>query len=265
MGSNPTRLTLRSRLCRFCLLGVLVLISACGSPQRDVTSRVQTPNVSPGPGRSLPSTTPTPSTELPAANVAPAPTRSPASLPAASPRPTIPSATPTATHDPFAFLTALALTPTASPEPLADPQWLQIPKIGLDVPVYSVGLTRRGEPVVLKHDVAWYNRSGKPAEGTNIVFWGHVLRFKEAPTRPAPFARLHELQPGDRITLTTAAGKRFNYVVISQVRVRPDQVEYLAPTSLERVTFISCIGNRVMVRGILTFTERLVTIAEPIQ
>jgi sortase (surface protein transpeptidase) len=98
-----------------------------------------------------------------------------------------------------------------------------------------------------------------------MVFWAHVLRFREAPAGPAPFALVHELKLGDRITMTTAAGKRLNYAVTYQHRVRPDEVEYLAPTPLEQITLISCIGTRVMVRGELTLAERLVTIGEPIQ
>jgi hypothetical protein len=74
--------------------------------------------------------------------------------------------------------------------------------------------------------------------------------------------------------VTNAAGKRYNYVVIAQIHihVRPDQVdlgddilEYLAPTRLERLMLISCIGSNVIVNGELTMTERLMTIAEPIQ
>jgi sortase (surface protein transpeptidase) len=140
-----------------------------------------------------------------------------------------------------------------------------IPKIGLDTPVLPVDLDRRGDPIVLKHDVAWYDRTGKPAEGTNIVLWAHVLRFKDAPNIPAPFARVQELQRGDRMSVTDAAGKRYNYVVIAQIRVRPDQVEYLAPTPLERVTLISCAGRSIIVNGeVVNMTERLATIAEPI-
>jgi sortase (surface protein transpeptidase) len=65
--------------------------------------------------------------------------------------------------------------------------------------------------------------------------------------------------------VTTGGATRHNYVVTAQVRVRPDQVEYLTPTPLEQLTLISCIGDKVLVRGSLTFTARLVTIAEPTQ
>lgn len=169
-----------------------------------------------------------------------------------------------ATPNPFAILTALALTPTQPPIRPTPPTRLTIPSIALDVVVYPVTTDAHGNAVVLKHDVAWYERSGKPAEGTNIVFWAHVLRWKDSPDIPAPFARVHELRPGDRLTITTNAGRRFDYVVTFQLRVNPNRVDYLQPTPLEQLTLISCIGDTIIANGELTETERLVTIALPV-
>jgi LPXTG-site transpeptidase (sortase) family protein len=149
--------------------------------------------------------------------------------------------------------------------PLAAPDRLVIPKIGLDTETYPVGPDKNGTLVVLKHDVGWYEGSGKPAGGTSIIFWAHVLRWKSAPQIPAPFADLHLLEPGNSIFIVTTAGERFEYVVTQQIQVMPDQVEYLAPTDHERVTLISCIGDNVIVDGELTKAQRLVTIAEPVE
>ena len=253
---------------RFALLylAVLSLTIACGAPPREVAVEAQV--TSTGPSRVPPaaSTTVAPSMELPSPTAAPVPT--PTATPSATTvpaSPTISPPSPTPTYNPFAVLTPLALTPTVPPEPATPPERISIPKIGLDVRVLPVGVDRRGTFVVLDHDVAWYKQSGMPTQQTNIVMWAHVLRFRATPNIPAPFARVHELEIGDRITVTTAAGKQRTYVVTYQHRVRPDQIEYMAPTPLERITLISCIGARVMVAGRLSLAERLVTIGEPVE
>jgi LPXTG-site transpeptidase (sortase) family protein len=192
-------------------------------------------------------------------------------LPTLSPRPEAetptttvsPTSTPTSTEDPFAILTALAQSPTVAASPLTPPARLLIPAIDLDFPVVPVGLDREGNGVVLKHDVAWYRGSGRPGEGTNIVMWAHVLRWKDSPQIPAPFARVHELRQGDHITLVTGSGNRREYVVTYQIRTTPERVDYMAPTQFERLVLISCIGEKVIVRGEITKAERLITIAEP--
>ncbi len=153
----------------------------------------------------------------------------------------------------------------ASPEPAApsQPVRLVIPAIGLDMAPVAVGLDEQGVPVVPKHDVGWYDRSATPGQNSNVVFWGHVLRWQDSPDVPAPFARVHELQPGAELILVTADGRQRNYRVSEQIQVRPDQVEYIDPTPSERVTLVSCIGANVVVDGTLTKEFRLLTIAEP--
>ncbi|MFV9504355.1 MAG: class F sortase [Oscillochloridaceae bacterium umkhey_bin13] len=144
-----------------------------------------------------------------------------------------------------------------------DPVRLVIPAIELDRRLLSVGLDRRRVPIVPNHDVGWYNLSARPGQGENVVLWGHVLRFRSRPNIPAPFARLHELKIGDRVTLYTADGTAHRYTVIEQVRVTPDQVEYILPRGKELVTMVSCIGDRVITRAGVEMTHRLITIAAP--
>ena len=251
-------------------MSVLSIVVACraASPEGATEARGKRPEasgdrvLSPSPRASVrPSPRPTMTTPLP--TTTPSPRRREPEQ--ATPRPTGTAPLPAATDNAFAILTALPRTPALPPEALVPPRRLQIPKIDLDAPIYPVGHDERGIPIVLKHDVGWYEQSGKPGEGTNVVLWAHVLRWQDAPTIPAPFARVHELRIGDRITVSTVSGARFHYVVTYQLRLRPNQVEYLAPTPLERVVLVSCIGDNVIVEGELTKTHRLVTIAEPVQ
>lgn len=155
--------------------------------------------------------------------------------------------------------------PSPTPQAPNQPVRLVIPAIELDRPLVSVGLDRNRIPIVPKHDAAWYNLSARPGEGENIVFWGHVLRFRAQPNIPAPFARVQELQPGDRITIFTANGQAHVYVVHEQIWVRPEQVEYILPQGREVITMVSCIGDKVLVGNELEMSHRLITIALPVR
>lgn len=188
-----------------------------------------------------------PDTTLAAPVVRSSPTpRAPGPTPrrAPSPTPRVPSPTPTLPNQPVRLV---------------------IPAIELDRPLVSVGLDRNRIPIVPKHDAAWYNLSARPGEGENIVFWGHVLRFRAQPNIPAPFARVQELQPGDRITIFTANGQAHVYVVHEQIWVRPEQVEYILPQGRELITMVSCIGDKVIVGNELEMSHRLITIALPVR
>ncbi len=155
---------------------------------------------------------------------------------------------------------------SALPAPAAAsaPARLVIDSIGLDARVVGVGMDANGELVVPNHDVGWYEHSARPGQGENVVFWGHVLRFRNAPKTPAPFARLKELSIGAPVTVYDALGVAHAYKVVQQIQVRPNQVEYILPRGREIVTMVSCYGNNVIVRGeVVDMTRRLITIAEP--
>ncbi len=228
------------------------------------------------------------------------PTRVPTTEPTATPRPTVaPTATPTAEPTPEPVAESPAEAPATSavdvapdvvaadvndtPElaayeepitqvaytdanlPPNQPVRIQIPAIKLDYRPVAVGLDANRVPIVPKHDVGWYSLSAMPGQGDNIVFWGHVLRFKSAPKIPAPFARVKELKRGALIIITTASGKQMKYQVTNAVQVTPDQVQYILPTGKEQVTLVSCIGDNVVQNGSVTKKYRLITIAEPVK
>ncbi len=201
-----------------------------------------------------------PATLMRSAATSPAPVTAIPVPATATPRPV------TATPVP-ATVTPVPVTATPAPAARRDgeaPVRLMIPVIELDQKLVPVGLDRNGVPVVPKHDVGWYNLSATPGQGENVVLWGHVLRFRNAPHIPAPFARLNEAPVGAHITLYTADGAEHAYVVTQQVWVTPDQVEYILPTGREQVTMVSCIGDKVIVNGAtVDMTHRLITIAEP--
>lgn len=145
------------------------------------------------------------------------------------------------------------------------PARIIIPAINLDLKTKAVGLDARRVPIVPKHEPGWFTNSAVPGQGTNIVIWGHVLRWQDAPTVPAPFARIEELKPGATVEVVTADGKAWSYRVTQQLRVRPEDVHFISPTLTERLTLVSCIGDKVIRDGTLTKAFRLVTVAEPLR
>jgi sortase (surface protein transpeptidase) len=236
------------------LIVAAALLSACGGSSPATNAPTQAANEL---------ATNTPAVELPTAAPTSAPTAQlilpPTTEPTAAGQPEAP-AQPTAN--------AQAVKPTAAPRRTparaAAPTRIVIDDINLDYHPVSVGLDRNLIPIVPDHDVGWYNLSSGPGEGDNIVFWGHVLRFTNAPKIPAPFARIKDLAPGASVVLYDSAGKQHHYVVKDQIWVKPDQVEYILPQGKEMVTMVSCIGDKVISNGeVVDESHRLITIAEP--
>ncbi len=159
--------------------------------------------------------------------------------------------------------------PTPAPTPIwagfeaSQPVRVVIESIALDQPLLPVGLDENRLPVVPQHDVGWYVYSARPGEGDNVVLWGHVLRFRDAPDIPAPFARLNEVSIGSEITVYTANGATHRYIVEDLVWASPQQIEYILPQDSERLTLVSCIGDKVIINDAVEMTHRLITIAVP--
>lgn len=179
------------------------------------------------------------------------------------------TATPTAVSLATAPPVQAAQTPVASPRATAPnnqpaninrPTRIQIPSIGLDFAPVPIGLDN-GVPIVTKHDVNWWNGSSLPGKGSNIVFWGHVLRYLQTKDIAAPFENLHRVNVGDEVIVTT--DKRYVYVV-KEIRYYDDQeISYMLPTRQEQVTLITCSGAiRRTVNGV-EMTQRLVVVAVP--
>jgi sortase (surface protein transpeptidase) len=145
-----------------------------------------------------------------------------------------------------------------------EPTRIVIDAVGIDQKIVSVGLDKKRVPIVPDHDVGWYNLSAQPGQGDNIVLWGHVLRFRQTPKIPAPFARLKELKPGAAVVLYDQQGNAHNYVVKKQIWVLPNEVDYILPKDKEMITMVSCIGDKVINNGeVVDESHRLITIAEP--
>lgn len=244
------------------LLGMSMLLAACGTP----TPAVIQAGIGILPGQGAPATPTTslyfPPTAVPRATAAPASQKpqqvKPTAKPAKPVQPTPKPATPVpATPKPVEPAALSQATPN-------QPVRLVIDAIGLDRSLKSVGLDKNRIPIVPDHDIGWYNLSAGPGMGDNIVLWGHVLRFRQTPKIPAPFARLKEVEVGASVVLYDAEGGEHRYVVTQKIWATPDQVEYILPHGSERITMVSCIGDKVIQgKEVVEMSHRLITIAEP--
>lgn len=124
-----------------------------------------------------------------------------------------------------------SVAPVAAPPPVPDGEAIaviRIPRIGLEKRVVEgVAL---GD---LKKGPGHYRDTPLPGQPGNSAIAGHRTTYG------APFYRLDELQPGDRITVATRQGT-FDYEVREQKIVRPSEVSVLDPTPDNRLTLTTC-------------------------
>ncbi len=143
--------------------------------------------------------------------------------------------------------TAAAPTTTVAPVDLGDGVALiEIPKI--DVSKYvgeGVGVED------LKNGPGHYPGTPLPGEKGNAAIAGHRTTYG------APFYDLDQLDPGDPIFVTTAAG-RFRYDVVDQKSVSPDSVYVLDPTPDDRLTLTTC-NPKFSAAERLIITAKLIT------
>ncbi|MFQ3632472.1 sortase [Roseiflexus sp.] len=124
-----------------------------------------------------------------------------------------------------------------------------IPSIDVDSKVVEVGWEvqeQNGQQVavwqVAEYAVGHHRGSANPGEGSNIVLAGHVGGYGKV------FRNLINVKEGDMITLF-AGGQQYLYVVREHILVHEEGVSpeqqamnalYIAPTSQEMVTLITC-------------------------
>jgi len=103
--------------------------------------------------------------------------------------------------------------PTTKPPALA-PWRLEIPSLGLQAAIQSVGVTKDGNMAVPSNytDVGWYNRGARPGTAGTAVLAGHV---NDRGNQPAVFGSLHKLQPGDELFITDKAKPTLRFKVIA--------------------------------------------------
>ena len=164
------------------------------------------------------------------------------------------------------------------------PLELRLPSLHLSAPVLGVGLNRKNlmdtpmgsasDPVW--HKVFWYRGGGIPGDATTATIAGHV---DDVLGRPAVFARLKDLRPGDTVVVhDTLTGLDVDFLVTHSMTytlkqtVDPAVLQQIygrgpvagqgpEPSSdgVAHLTLITCAGNWVGTAG--TFDHRLAVYA----
>ncbi|RBQ17825.1 class F sortase [Spongiactinospora rosea] len=103
--------------------------------------------------------------------------------------------------------------------PRSEPRRLDVPRIGVHVPLSRLGLNADGTvqvpPVDRPEQAGWYARGYTPGERGAAVILGHV----DGGGRKGVFYELGRLRPGDKISVTRADGSVAAFAVRSVERV----------------------------------------------
>jgi LPXTG-site transpeptidase (sortase) family protein len=145
--------------------------------------------------------------------------------------------------------TAVAATPsarsseTARPAATRDPRTpiatgyrIQIPRLGIDLPVAEGDITRDIEQQKTPESFAFHlPGTAIPGEGGNTYLYAHA--------RPGMFLTLWNARPGDEVFISTPDLKALRYVIVeTHPRVAPDDVSWVQPTAGERLTLQTSTG-----------------------
>ncbi|MGR7024790.1 class F sortase [Geodermatophilus sp. URMC 62] len=166
-----------------------------------------------------------------------------------------------------------AATPTpgvdvhdAAPAPPAEvtaPVRLQIPARGVDAPVDATGVTADGQ-MALPGDVGragWYRFGPVPGAPGSAVVAGHVDDVEQGLGALAP---LREVQPGDEVLVTDAAGAVTRWVVAGRElldkQALPVDVLFRRDGP-PRLTLVTCGGPFLPDVG--GYRDNVVVVAEP--
>ncbi|MEU9413257.1 class F sortase [Streptomyces sp. NPDC048281] len=139
---------------------------------------------------------------------------------------------------------------------------LLIPKIAVDAPFTALTIGSTGQleppPAANTNLVGWYSRGAAPGEAGTAIIAGHV----DTVTSAAVFARLDELERGDRFTVDRADGTRAEFVVDDAQTFAKDDFpsdRVYADTSRPEVRLITCAGDYD--HDVRDYTENLVVFA----
>ncbi|MCS7050424.1 MAG: class F sortase, partial [Thermomicrobium sp.] len=159
--------------------------------------------------------------------------------------------------------TLVTATPTMTTSSVSIAR-VRIPALGVDAPVVVKGLdaSRRMVAPDAPGEVAWYDFTALPGQGSNIVLAGHV---DFAGVGPAVFWDLWRLRVGDVIELELSDGRVARYRVsgmetVEEARAPVDRI--VGPSAAERLTLITCAGNYNPASG--RYDQRLVVTARPL-
>jgi LPXTG-site transpeptidase (sortase) family protein len=150
-------------------------------------------------------------------------------------------------------------------EPQGLPVRIHIPKIGVDAPIKKVALAKDGSMDVPKRpfDTAWYERGPRPGETGSATIAGHVDWSNGA---EAVFTDLHELEPGDTISVQNDFREETSFVVRErrEFDAKEDAAEvFYSFDGKSYLNLVTCAGEWDEEKR--AFAKRLVVFAEKVK
>jgi LPXTG-site transpeptidase (sortase) family protein len=139
---------------------------------------------------------------------------------------------------------------------------LEIPSLGVKIPI--VGVPKKDgtwNVAWLGNEAGWLEGSAFPSWKGNSVLTGHVYLYNG---KPGPFAKLIDLQYGDKV-IVHAYGQKYTFVVQTNMAVKPNDSSVMKHEETPWLTLITCRDydakndtyiNRTVVRAaLLTIDE----------
>ncbi|MEX0649462.1 MAG: sortase [Candidatus Andersenbacteria bacterium] len=123
--------------------------------------------------------------------------------------------------------------PAIHPQDASAPTAIAIPSVGIDLPV-EPGVINRGIWSVSEFYANHLKTSAYPGTKGNIIIYGH--------DKTEIFANLLNIQPGDRLVLTTPGDTTYAYEVEATYTTTPDDPTPVLSTDTETVTVYTCTG-----------------------
>lgn len=143
------------------------------------------------------------------------------------------------------------------------PMRLEIPKISVNAPVDSVGLTPDGAVGVPVGpiDVAWFDLGPRPGDDGNAIIDGHYGHWING--GGSVFDNLNKLSPGDKIYIVDGTGATVTFVVRKlQTYTQNESARevFISSDGKAHLNLITCQGT--WIESQKTYTNRLVVFAD---
>jgi sortase (surface protein transpeptidase) len=144
---------------------------------------------------------------------------------------------------------------------------LDIPKLGIQAPVVTVGATKDRMKVPSNiHTLGWLNRSAQIGEMIgNTVIAGHVSDNHD---RPGALWKLRNAKKGQVVTVRDAQGKRHKYRITGRsthLRSKSLPKRIFATTGAHRLVLVTCTARVTYPNGSFHYTRNLVVVAKPVK
>lgn len=146
--------------------------------------------------------------------------------------------------------------------PRAKPVRLLIPEISVDAPFTDLAIGDKGQlqppPAADTNLVGWYAKGVSPGEKGTSIIAGHV----DTKTSPAVFARLDQLDKGDKFRVERADGRTATFVVDDLETFAKDEFpsdRVYGDADRPEVRLITCAGDYD--RKAKDYTDNLVVFA----